>query len=129
MTSVETALAFVDAINKHSVGSITDLLSQEHELVDSLGTTVKGKDAVRNAWIGYFYLVPDFTIHVDRVFEEHASVAMFGTAEGTCRVGERINPANHWSLPSSWLVTVHGDRIERWQIFADNEPVRKILGA
>ncbi len=129
MTPRETALAFIDAINKHSVGLIGSLISDDHVLVDSVGAVVEGKDAIRKAWIEYFYLVPDFTIRYDRVFEQGDSVAIFGTADGTCRVGARIDPENHWSMPASWLVSVQGDRVLRWQIFADNEPVRRILGA
>ncbi len=124
----ETALAFVDAINKHSVGLIAELISDHHVLIDSLGTVLEGRDAIRKAWIAYFYLVPDFTIRCDQVFEQGDSVAIFGTAEGTCRVGARIDPGNRWSMPASWLVSLQGDRVSRWQIFADNEPVRKILG-
>ncbi|HTY01003.1 MAG TPA: nuclear transport factor 2 family protein [Bacteroidota bacterium] len=129
MSSRETALAFVDAINKHSVGAIGDLITDDHVLVDSLGALVEGRDAIRNAWIEYFYLVPDFTIHCDHVFEGADMVALFGTADGTCRIGARIDPQNHWSMPASWLAGVHGGRVVRWQVFADNEPVRKILGA
>ena len=121
-------MAFIDAINKHSVGLISDLITVDHVLVDSLGATLQGKEAIRNAWIGYFYLVPDFVIHCDMVFEEGATVAMFGSAEGTCRVGVRIDPSNHWSMPSAWLATIREGGVARWQVFADNEPVRKILG-
>jgi len=129
MSPRETTLAFVDAINAHSVGAIAAMISDNHTLVDSLGTVVAGKEEIRKAWIGYFYLVPDFLITCDKVLEEGDTVAIFGTADGTCRVGSRIDPSNHWSIPASWLASIEGNRVVRWQIFADNEPVRKILGA
>ncbi len=129
MNPRDTALAFVEAINSHSVGAIAEMISDNHTLVDSLGTVVAGREEIRKAWIGYFYLVPDFSISCDRVLEEGDTVAIFGTADGTCRVGSRVDPSNHWSIPASWLVSIEGNKVVRWQIFADNEPVRKILGA
>lgn len=128
MTPRETALAFVAAINAHSVGAIANMITDNHTFVDSLGIIVKGKEEIRKAWIGYFYLVPDFSITYERVLDEGDTVAIFGTADGTCRVGSRVDPANHWSIPASWLVLVEGNKVVRWQIFADNEPIRKILG-
>ncbi|MGA9119698.1 MAG: nuclear transport factor 2 family protein [Bacteroidota bacterium] len=128
MTPREAALAFIDAINKHSIGAISELISDDHILVDSLGVSLEGREAIRNAWISYFYLVPDFSIQCDQVFDQDNLVALFGTAQGTCRVGMKLDPANHWTMPSAWLVSVRRGKVTRWQIYADNEPVRKILG-
>jgi ketosteroid isomerase-like protein len=128
MTTREVAQAFVDAINSHSVGAISEFISDDHVFVDSLGATVRGREAIRNAWISYFYLVPDFVIRHQYVFEAGDRVAIFGVAEGTCRVGPTLSPANHWAIPASWLISVRDGKVVRWEVYADNEPVRKILG-
>ncbi len=129
MTPRETTLAFVDAINMHSIGLLSALIHDDHILVDSVGSTVQGREAIRNAWIGYFYLVPDYHIHCDRIFEQGNTVAIMGSAEGTCRIGTSVDPVNHWSMPAAWLATVEAGKLTQWQVFADNEPVRKILEA
>jgi ketosteroid isomerase-like protein len=126
-TDSDTVTAFVKAINDHHVGRLTALLDEDHRLIDSLGSIVLGKSAVRNAWIEYFYLVPDFVITVDNVFSSGTTFALTGSAEGTVRLGTALHPSNHWRMPSAWRVLVRSGKIVEWQIFADNEPIRKIL--
>ncbi len=123
----DTVFAFIHAINQHSIGQLTKLMAEKHTLVDSLGTAISGRDEVRNAWIGYFYLVPDFHISQTIVFENGNEFAVFGKAEGTCRIADSVDPSNHWSIPAAWRAVARDGQIVLWQIYADNDPVRKIL--
>jgi ketosteroid isomerase-like protein len=128
-TPRETVSAFIEAINQHNVGRLTELMAEDHRFIDSLGSEVKGRATMRNAWISYFYLIPDFHIEQSAVFENGEEIAVFGTAEGTCRIADVLDPANHWSMPSAWRATTCNGLILLWQVYADNDPVRKLLGS
>jgi hypothetical protein len=120
-------LDFIEKINRHDIGGLTALMTDDHEFVDSLGMAVRGKDAMRQAWIGYFYLIPDYAIAVDDVFAKDDSAALVGTASGTCAERGKLLPENRWSIPIAIRCTVRDGFVARWQVFADNEPVRRLM--
>jgi hypothetical protein len=120
-------LTFIEKINRHDIGGLTALMTDDHEFVDSLGMAVQGKDAMRQAWIGYFYLIPDYAIAVDELFAKADSAALVGTASGTYAVRGALLPENRWSIPIAIRCTVRGGLVARWQVFADNEPVRRLV--
>jgi hypothetical protein len=120
-------LAFIGKINRHDVGGLTALMTDDHEFVDSLGMAVRGKDAMRQAWISYFFLIPDYAITVDDLFTKDNSAAVVGTAGGTYAVRGELLPENGWSIPIAIRCTVRDGLVARWQVFADNEPVRQLM--
>ena len=123
----ETVLAFIQAINRHEVGTLTKLMASDHEFVDSLGVAARGRDEMRKAWIAYFFMIPDYTITPLDVFAEGNVVAVTGRAAGTVAVSGALPAENRWEIPLALRAEVRDGLISRWQVFADNEPVRAIL--
>ncbi len=123
----DTVLAFIQAINRHEVGTLTKLMTPDHEFVDSLGVVAHGRDEMRKAWIAYFFMIPDYTIEITGVFPLGESVAVTGTASGTVAERGELPEANHWVMPMAVRAEVHNGLVARWQVFADNDPVRRIL--
>jgi ketosteroid isomerase-like protein len=123
----ETVLAFIRAINSHDPATLTNLMTNDHEFVDSLGVAEGGKDRMRQAWIAYFFMIPDYTIEVAEVFSQGTNVVVTGKASGTVAVRGELPPANTWEMPIAVQGEVRDGRVARWQVFADNEPVRQIL--
>lgn len=115
---VEIALAFVRKINEHDLEGLADLMSEEHVFVDTLGARVEGRQKMRQAWIGYFRLFPDYYISCAEVFQEGAVIALFGTAGAT-----------GWEIPAAWKAVIRDGRVAEWRVYADNEPARRILAA
>jgi ketosteroid isomerase-like protein len=128
MTKREILSAFIDRINAHDVDSIRALMDEGHVFIDGLGHSVKGPEAMRQAWKSYFAMMPDYWIKVDRVFEDGDALAVFGAAGGTVAKDGRLDPANRWEIPAAWLAVVGPTGIVRWQVFADTGRVRHILG-
>jgi ketosteroid isomerase-like protein len=126
-SSTDTVLAFIRAINSHEIGALTDLMTADHEFVDSLGALAGGRDQMRQSWIAYFFMIPDYRIEVARVFSQGTSVVVTGKASGTVAVRGELPSANAWEMPIAVQAEVRDGRIARWQVFADNEPVRQIL--
>jgi len=127
--ATEVVLAFVENINRHDVDKLCRMMTEDHEFVDSLGAVVRGKDAMRMAWTAYFFLIPDYAIDIDDVVAKGETVALFGTACGTCAVDGQLLPENRWRIPLALRGSVRDGRVARWQVFADNEPVRQIIAA
>jgi len=123
----DTVLAFIQAINRHEIGTLTKLMTPDHEFVDSLGVAARGRDSMRQAWIAYFFMIPDYTIEVTGVFTLGESVAVTGTASGTVAVRGELPEANRWKIPLAVRAEVRNGLVSRWQVFADNDPVRQIL--
>ena len=126
-SAADAVLAFIRAINRHEIATLTNLMTDDHEFVDSLGAVERGKERMREAWIAYFFMIPDYTIAVEGVFTRDASVAVTGKASGTVAVKGELPPGNGWEIPIALLAEVRGGKIARWQVFADNDPVRQIL--
>jgi ketosteroid isomerase-like protein len=123
----DIVLAFIRAINRHEIATLTNLMTPDHEFVDSLGVVARGSDKMRQAWIAYFFMIPDYSIEVTGVFSQGTSVVLTGKASGTVAARGELPPANRWEIPMAAQAEVREGRIARWQVFADNDPVRQIL--
>ena len=119
----EVALAFVDRINRHDVGGLFALMSEEHRFVDGLGQEIHGRGKMEQGWAGYFAWFPDYSIEVENIASKGNVVALFGTARGTYSA----NGAK-WKIPAAWKAVVRKGRVAEWRVYADNEPVWKAMG-
>jgi ketosteroid isomerase-like protein len=126
-SAASVAREFVAKINAHDVEALGELLSHDHEFVDSLGATTTGREALKHGWAGYFRCVPDYAIEVTDEFLRGDVVALFGFAGGTCAPDGKPALENRWRIPAAWHVTVESGLVARWQVFADNKPMHELL--
>lgn len=121
------AQAFVNAINRQSPEEIAGLMTEDHVFIDSLGNKVTGREQMKKGWEGYFKMVPDYTITVVETLADGDVVVMLGTAQGTCSSAGPPEPENRWQTPAAWRAVVRGSSIAEWRVYADNEPIRRIM--
>jgi ketosteroid isomerase-like protein len=126
--AVRTALRFVNEINRHDVAALLSLVSDDHVFVDALGQEVRGRERLREAWSGYFELFPDYRILIEDHMQAGVVVGLFGSASGTRAIDGALPPTGRWKIPAAWKVVVREGRVERWQVYDDTEPVRKLVG-
>ncbi len=124
----EVAAAFVARINQHDVVGLSELMTDDHVFVDALDNRVAGRDAMRSAWEQYFTLVPDYWIKIERALQDDRVVALFGTAGGTYAGGSSGGQKSGWEVPAAWLAETRDDRLAIWRIYADNLPIRRLMG-
>jgi ketosteroid isomerase-like protein len=124
---LDVALQFIRYINGHNIGGITALMTEDHRFIDSLGAEIKGRSDMRNAWIGYFVMIPDYTISIQETFVRDDIVIILGKAWGTYSADGKILQENAWELPLALRAVVRNDKIAEWRVYADNEPVRSII--
>ena len=121
------AREFVAAINEHDTKWLGTLMTEDHEFVDSLGERVRGRDLMLHGWRKYFTLMPDYRIEIDNIIAEGSLVGVFGKASGTYTVDGNLRQENSWRIPVAARALVDGDRVQKWQVFADNKPVYEIM--
>jgi ketosteroid isomerase-like protein len=121
------AREFVAAINEHDTKWLATLMTEDHEFVDSLGERVRGRELMLQGWRKYFAMMPDLRIEIDNIIAEGSIVGLFGKAQGTYTVDGNLRQENSWRIPIAVRAIVDGDRVQKWQSFADNKPVYEIM--
>jgi len=119
---------FVAAINEHDLDRLLGLMTEDHVFIDSGGATVHGRESMGRAWQGYFGMVPDYRIRVEEAIESGDLVVLLGTAGGTYSVAGKLEAENRWETPAAWRALVRDDRVAGWRVYADNEPIRLVMG-
>ena len=120
MSRTETVLEFLDRINQRDVDKLTELMTEDHTFIDSLGNSNQGREKMRAGWRGYYTMCPDYWVSHEQIFENGSLVAVFGFAGGTIS-------GTKWKIPAAWLGVVENGRVKEWRVYADNKPVYDIL--
>ena len=115
----------VENINSHDVDAIVALLTSDHRFVDSLGNVTQGREALRAGWRHYFRMVPDYQIEVEHTLADGPHVVLLGVARGTYAPEGLLQAQNAWSTPIALRALIDEGLIAEWQVYADNEPMRK----
>ena len=82
---------------------------------------------MKKAWEVLLEFFPDYTVVVKDIIAKNGMVAVFGTARGTLATGGRILPENRFEIPASCTASIENGKISRWRVYADNQPVRKLI--
>jgi ketosteroid isomerase-like protein len=127
--AARTARQLVQHINAHDVEALAALLSEEHRFVDSLGVVVCGRDSLREGWRQYFRLVPDYRLEVQQLLCVGPDVVLLGAACGTYSSDGTLQAQNAWRTPAAFHAQIRAGRVALWQVYADNEPIRRCMRA
>jgi ketosteroid isomerase-like protein len=127
MSAADAIQPFLDAINRGDPAEIALFLTEDHHFVDSLGIEVHGRERMQEAWEGYFQLVLDYSIEIEESFEDGNTIVLIGTASGTYAPDGQRYTRNVWSVPAAWRAVLRDEKVAYWQVFADNEPIRRIM--
>lgn len=127
MSAIEVFEEFVEAINQHDVDHLCRLMTEDHRFVDSLGVEFRGREVMRQGWAAYFSMVPDYAIDLKESIAQGGLVVATGIARGTYSPDGKLRSDDGWSTPAAWRAVVEGGCMATWQVYADNEPLRKLL--
>ncbi len=125
---LEVAMDFIKRINSGNVDQLCALMTEEHIFQDALGKRFMGRDTMRRGWEQYFNMVQDYQVHAEEFFQTGDKLAIFGTASGRCASGSKEGQSEFWKVPAAWRAVVQDGRIAEWRVYADNQPLRKIIG-
>jgi peptidase E/ketosteroid isomerase-like protein len=118
---------YIKRINEHDLNGMLELTGEDAVFIDSMGINTNGRYNMKQAWDMFFTFFPDYNIVVKDMISKNGLVAVFGRAKGTVAAGGRILAENRFEIPASWTATVKNNKIAKWRVYADNEPVRKLM--
>jgi len=123
MTPLETALAFVAAINNADPAGLRTLITPDHIFTDALGHSFSGAEIMHTSWQHFFHAYPGYRITLTQTFADGDKVALFGKAEGGWHVDDKIL-SQRWSVLAAWfaemqLAEIHSGKVLRWTVFCD----------
>ena len=123
---LEVAMDFIKRINSGDLNSLCELMTEGHIFQDALGKRIIGRETMRQGWTMYFKLVSNYQVHAVEFFQTGDRLAILGTASGRYTGGEANN--NFWEVPAAWLAVVKDGLVAEWRVYADNQPLRKLMG-
>ena len=127
--AIAVVLEFMERINAGDAEAICALMTEDHVFVDSLGTRVEGREKMRGGWVAYHKMEPDYKVSHEEILAKGDAVVVLGTARGTYSKDGELKKENFWEVPAAWKAIVRGGLVAYWQVFADNEPIRKLMRA
>jgi uncharacterized protein (TIGR02246 family) len=114
-----TVLRFNEKINQQDLEGLTELMTDDHTFIDSLGKVTKGKQAMKNGWKEFFKEYPDYrnvftcvTVRDDSVVIVGYSICSFKALDG----------------PALWTAKVRGGQVFEWRVYKDTLSNRRKLG-
>jgi ketosteroid isomerase-like protein len=124
---LEVAMDFIKRINTGDVNALCERMTEGHIFQDALVKRFIGRETMRQGWTMYFKAVADYQVHAVEFFQTDDRLAIFGTASGRYAGGGAAN-GNFWEVPAAWRAVVQGGLIAEWRVYADNQPLRKLMG-
>jgi len=124
---LEVAMDFIKRINAGNVNALCDLMTEGHIFQDALGKRFIGRETMRQGWTLYFKMVGDYQVHAVEFFQTDDRLAIFGSASGRYAGGGAASN-NFWEVPAAWRAVVKDGLIAEWRVYADNQPLRKLMG-
>ena len=125
--STEIVRDYIKLINAHDIPGLLEMTSHDAIFIDSMGINTEGKNEMRKAWDVLLTFFPDYNVQVKDIISKNGMVAVFGTAKGTLATDGKILDENKFEIPASWTATVTDGKISKWRVYADNQPVRKLI--
>jgi len=147
---LEVAMDFIQRINAEDINALCDLMTENHIFQDALGKRFMGRETMRQGWTQYLKMVADYQVHAEEFFVTDERVAIFGTASGryvgphgpgtktgdgaavqhsaSQSVDSALGPNGFWEVPAAWRAVVQSGKIAEWRVYADNQPLRKLMG-
>ena len=146
---LEVAMDFIKRINAGDINALCELMTENHIFQDALGKRFMGRETMRMGWTQYLKMVADYQVHADEFFQTNERLAIFGTASGRYvgphgpstkagngapvpaaahGVDSALGPNGFWEVPAAWRATVQDGKIAEWRVYADNQPLRKLMG-
>ena len=126
--ALDIVVEFIKCINAGNAGALRELMTEDHVFQDALGKRFVGRGQMTEGWKQYFKLVPGYRIRADEFFQTDQTFAVFGSASGMCARNGNAGTENFWEVPAAWRAVVRGSLIAEWHVYADNQPLRKLMG-
>lgn len=113
-------LEYIKAINEADIDKLYSFMAPNYIFIDAHDNRMVGKEVMKQSWIEYFNMFPDYFIEVEEILDGDSSSAVFGYASGIYKNLKDKNNSNYYRVPAAWKVIVEDGLIKHWQVYADN---------
>lgn len=120
----KVVLQFIEALNNADIEEIANLMSEDHVFIDSGDGRYTGKETMKQGWIVYFNMFPDYKIEPIDITEKDSTIGVFGYASGSYKG----NKNKHFRIPASWKAVVENGKIKSWQVYCEMKDIERIVG-
>lgn len=73
-------------------------------------------------------MITDYKVRAEEFFQTDLRLAIFGTASGRYSAAGNTSAEKFWEVPVAWRAVIRGGLIAEWRVYADNQPLRKLMG-
>jgi len=126
-TEIDITLDYTNAINTADINELYNLMTEDHLFIDAHDNKVKGREDMKQSWIDYFIMFPDYKIEVADILQKEDLVCILGYASGTYKNLKNKENSNYWKIPAAWTAIIEGNQVKQWQVYADNIIVMDII--
>ncbi len=127
LTNKEIALKFIEAINSGKASELEDLMTEDHIFVDAGDGRLQGKANMKQAWITYFKMFPDYKIEINDITEGGSVIGIFGYASGTYKGLKDKTNSNYYRTPASWKAIIQNRKVKHWQVYCESKKIEDIV--
>ena len=113
-------LQFVEAINSASADKMVELITEDHIFVDAGDGKYQGREVMKQGWMGYFSMFPDYMIDIVDLTENDSIIGIFGYASGTYKGLKNETKDNYFRIPAAWKAVVVDGKIKHWQVYCES---------
>ena len=131
------ALEFIDRINARDPAMLAQAMTENHEFIDTEGNSAQSREQMREGWVGYYQLFPDYRIQINQVIVHETKVVLVGRSDGTlsehgrkmlARPDGSPPPDEELQGPAIWTAEIRDQLVAQWCVFEDTAAVRAQLG-
>jgi len=126
--ALDVVMEFIKRINAGDPIALGQMMTEDHVFQDALGGRFVGRDKMMEGWKQYFQFVADYRIRAEEFFQTDQTFAFFGSASGLYVRNGKSGKEDFWEIPAAWRAVVRGKLIAEWRVYADNQPLRKLMG-
>ena len=112
------ALQFNSYINDRDIDGLAQLMTDDHTFIDTVDSTVHGKQSCLAGWREFFRLFPDYKNIFETVKAKGTFVIMIG--HSTC-ADQRLEG------PALWTAKIRDEKVAAWRVYEDTADNRQRL--
>ena len=120
----DVTLAYVEALNRHDMNALSDIITFDHKFVDLDGEVRRNRTSVMSGWEAFFRMSPTYGVHIWDILSADDSVLLTGRATSKDNSMTRSEEFDRKLLFRS---KVRGGKVAEWVVMKDTPNNRRKL--
>lgn len=121
------ATHFIEMLNQHQADSLSVMLHQDAEFIDTQNRHLTGNQRIAQGWKKYWEIFPDYHLEVENIWIESDSIAIFAMAKATYKNKKSESNENQWEIPMALQLHLINGKIKYWKMYGDTKIIYEII--